>query len=334
MFSRFHRRMQSAVAPVVQSLEDRRMFAADLIVTSIDANPVVIPPGGTFNFDVTIKNQGDVAVPPGWMFLPRLTQDDVLGGSDDRSLGNRTFTETLNPGESRTVNVATSLSLIGPRGSFKIIVRLDPYFDSNDGDRTNNTFLSSTAPIHIVETFSEDSIAGTSGNDVILLRKVSGYLMVTVNGETRARQGGLITQPFFVDGGAGNDKIIADDTVDIRLAITGAGGNDTIVGGTNNDELSGGNGNDRIFGGRGHDFLIGGAGSDRLYGEEGNDILAGHGGNDWLYGGPGGNWLMGGAGNDKLFARNSDRDTVSGNAGNDYAETDPMDVVAGIQSLG
>lgn len=317
---------------LVQSLEQRRMMAADLAIVSINATPEVIPPGGDYSFSVTVANLGDTAVPSGWRMLPRLTQDATPGGSDDRSLGLRTVNQAINPGETKTFTVSTTTGVSGPRGQFRISVQLDPYANVTDANRGNNSLLTDGPLVHIVETFNSDTVVGTSGNDVITLREVDGYVLVNVNGTTTARQTGLIDESLFIDAGAGSDKVLADDSVTTRLAVTGGGGNDTIIGGRANDELSGANGHDRVFGGRGHDMLIGGAGADRLYGEDGNDILSGGGGNDWLYGNAGSNWLMGGAGNDKLFATNSDRDTVSGNAGSDYAETDTTDVVAGIEA--
>src|SRR5436305_904405 len=76
------------------------------------------------------------------------------------------------------------------------------------------------------------------------------HLFVTFNGVGRVR--GLDVEKLVIDGGTGNDKIVATVDVLTKLSITGAGGNDTIVGGTGDDELSGANGKDRILGGGGN----------------------------------------------------------------------------------
>jgi predicted extracellular nuclease/2',3'-cyclic-nucleotide 2'-phosphodiesterase (5'-nucleotidase family) len=84
----------------------------------------------------------------------------------------------------------------------------------------------------------------------------------------------------FIDGGAGNDLLIARQ----------------------NDVLDGGNGNDYLSAadGRGNNVLNGGAGDDLLFGGI-NDVLNGGAGNDVLYAGRGGNFLTGGSGIDQFW---------------------------------
>jgi Ca2+-binding RTX toxin-like protein len=75
-----------------------------------------------------------------------------------------------------------------------------------------------------------------------------------------------------VDGGAGNDLIVAAHLSKPAVLVGGAG-NDVLFGGTNNDSLSGGAGGDILYGGAGDDTLNGGTGRDRLYGGAGDDVL-------------------------------------------------------------
>ena len=54
---------------------------------------------------------------------------------------------------------------------------------------------------------------------------------------------------------------------------SGAGGNDSILGGAGNDTLSGNGGDDVLNGGSGDDVLIGGSGIDTLFGGDGSDTF-------------------------------------------------------------
>jgi Ca2+-binding RTX toxin-like protein len=99
----------------------------------------------------------------------------------------------------------------------------------------------------------------------------------------------------YVDGGPGNDTIVAASTAPTTRAEKcttpphcGAG----------SQEFVGGPGNDTVFGERGNDILRGGPGNDRLYGGIGDDILEGGPGNDFLSGGFGADSIDGGEGSD------------------------------------
>lgn len=72
-----------------------------------------------------------------------------------------------------------------------------------------------------------------------------------------------------VDGGEGDDEIVARDAV--TLQADGGVGDDTIRGARGDDVLTGGAGDDAIEGGAGDDILIGGADSDALTGGAGRD---------------------------------------------------------------
>ncbi|MFZ5502472.1 MAG: beta strand repeat-containing protein [Pseudomonadota bacterium] len=61
----------------------------------------------------------------------------------------------------------------------------------------------------------------------------------------------------------------------------------TLNGGAGNDQLIASYTNDRLLGNAGDDLLIGGSGNNQMYGGTGNDILFGMGGNDFLNGGSG-----------------------------------------------
>jgi len=95
-------------------------------------------------------------------------------------------------------------------------------------------------------------------------------------------------KPDFIEGGAGNDRILASF------------GNDYVDGGDDDDEIKGLAGSDVLYGGAGADHIYGDAlseagwlestpsaqhGNDILDGGKGNDELVGQGGRDELFGG-------------------------------------------------
>ncbi|MEK7323495.1 MAG: S8 family serine peptidase [Pseudomonadota bacterium] len=93
------------------------------------------------------------------------------------------------------------------------------------------------------------------------------------------------TGRHFIDGGDGNDTILANSSsVTGPNWIEGGAGDDNIDGGAGNDVLRGGGGNDLLSGYGGGDFIEGGSGNDRLSGGDGNDVLIGGIGNDRLAG--------------------------------------------------
>src|SRR6056297_1774442 len=77
-----------------------------------------------------------------------------------------------------------------------------------------------------------------------------------------------------VQGGAGNDIFVGNDTIDGGLgddSLLGDDGNDLLIGGGSNTTASPGN-----------DTLVGGDGNDTLLGENGEDDLLGGAGNDFI----------------------------------------------------
>ncbi len=141
-------------------------------------------------------------------------------------------------------------------------------------------------------------VAGTPGNDRIVLRARKGQLFISINGVKSVRS--LTDVPGVrVFGGDGNDVITAAAGVPAGL-LDGGAGNDTIRGSNGNDTLAGDEGNDVLVAGPGRNVLIGGAGNDRLVGGAGADILSGGDGDDILRGGGGDNVLVGGNGFDRL----------------------------------
>jgi Ca2+-binding RTX toxin-like protein len=76
-----------------------------------------------------------------------------------------------------------------------------------------------------------------------------------------------------IHAGGGNDKVVISDQIKLPAIVDGGAGDDSLVAGSGSTVLVGGSGNDVLLGGPTRDVLIGGAGADSLYGIGGEDIL-------------------------------------------------------------
>ena len=126
------------------------------------------------------------------------------------------------------------------------------------------------------------SIAGTAGNDRILIRPGSrkdplGSVRISLNEQ---EYGPIVLDPLDVISIRGLD---GDDVIKIsrskRLTqstdLFGDDGNDRLVAGRQAARLRGGRGDDILRGSRSHDTLLGGDGQDDLRGYRGDDLLDG-----------------------------------------------------------
>jgi Ca2+-binding RTX toxin-like protein len=136
---------------------------------------------------------------------------------------------------------------------------------------------------------------------------------------------------------AGNDVVFGDlcgAKARLAAAQAGAGGKDTLYGGTGNDTVYGAGGADKLFGEAGNDKLFGGDGNDSLSGGAGKDTLDGGKGNDKLTPGADTNTVKGGTGDDTVSARNGKKDTIDCGAGKkDAATVDRVDRVKGCEKV-
>jgi hypothetical protein len=164
----------------------------------------------------------------------------------------------------------------------------------------------------------------------------------------------------WVDGGSGNDRLVAGSGSNWLFGNTG---DDYLDGGLGSDLLNGGDGNDtvdyssrtapltitldgswgdgqagendnvsttveNVIGGAGNDTITGSPASNYLAGGPGDDSLAGGAGDDTLDGGPGHDALDGGDGADVLRAQDGSIDTLTCGAGVDTVSVDPIDILA------
>lgn len=110
------------------------------------------------------------------------------------------------------------------------------------------------------------------------------------------------------DGGPGADTYIAADEGTERESntLTGAEGDDTLVGGLRNDTIDGGADDDSLVGGRGRDFLEGREGDDFMDAGQGDDVIRALGGDDTAIGGAGDDIIDFGGGNQVIDAGSGD----------------------------
>lgn len=191
-------------------------------------------------------------------------------------------------------------------------------------------------------------LKGSDGDDQISIsQRKDGGLDVSINGETQSLSAEQSAQ-LIIDGGKGNDTIIADESVTARLFLTGGQGDDYIAGGAGHDfiidsygrnTIKGQAGDDAIIssgldlphetsgansalaggillGGEGHDYIEGSNSGDYIDGGEGNNVIYGLGGDDNIYAGSGRNYLDGGRGDDTI-ANSGALGMLFGGQGND-----------------
>jgi Ca2+-binding RTX toxin-like protein len=169
-------------------------------------------------------------------------------------------------------------------------------------------------------------ITGTTGVDTITDNGTT--TTVTLAGSAAVSYASSSFSSFYIDLGAGNDKVTLASSK--PATILGGGGNDTLTGGSASDLIDGGTGNDNVIGGRGNDDLRGGDGDDVINGgsastttDDGKDIISGGlGAGDYVdYGGRTASLTitLDGIANDgsELDFIKSDIENVIGGKGND-----------------
>ncbi len=139
------------------------------------------------------------------------------------------------------------------------------------------------------------TVGGTSGDDLILLvgdsaiqNKITVYTRhYSGDGNNQVSESEKVgtfagVKSIVVNGGDGDDFLIANDRVRIPATYNGGKGNDLIQAGYGNDVVNGDAGNDTLFGGRGNDKSNGGDGDDTFIAtaETNGDLLDGGAGVD------------------------------------------------------
>lgn len=160
-------------------------------------------------------------------------------------------------------------------------------------------------------------IEGSHKSDVVLVSVVGGdKLGVLLNKSVHLFDLDQVTE-LNINAGAGNDKVVLANNVELLAIVYGGKGNDWLKGGGGRNEFFGEQGNDHLVGSAGDDVLVGGAGNDKLWGLGGQDQLEGGAGHDQLDGGEGDDLLIGDAGHDKIRG-GAGLDEIWGGTGNDH----------------
>jgi len=219
-----------------------------------------------------------------------------------------------------------------------------------------------------------DWIIARAGRDIIEAGAGNDLIEAGADGVLDGQAGGDVA-----DGGAGNDALYAESQIALAEALRA--GNEAAPTNVNGDLLSGADGNDWIIGDRANDLLIGGSGQDLIVGGAGNDTIWGDvdlttytrgwhverivtidagrktyearvlgatitdsaiGAADVIYGGRGADWVFAGTGDDFVDAGadgdvafgEAGSDVLIGGAGNDTIAGDNPDVVASAEEGG
>ncbi|MEI7934832.1 MAG: Ig-like domain-containing protein, partial [Chlorobiaceae bacterium] len=184
---------------------------------------------------------------------------------------------------------------------------------------------------NIVLTFSKEVLAGSGdivisdGTDIHTI-SIGDSSQVTISGSTVTINpaGDLLPDRSYsvqmasglIKDMSGNSFAGITDSTTLNFttlsgnALSGGGGDDTLVGGTGNDTLSGQSGNDLLIGGAGDDTLIGDNGY--WWVETGDDTLEGGAGNDYMSGGSGSDTYRFSRGDGQDVINNWEYDAVAG----------------------
>lgn len=286
---------------------------------------------GSTDGTLTVGNNSSVTITATGTPTPTLTESGALPVGV-------TFTDNGNGTADLSGTPAT-----GTQGSYTLTLTAA----NGIGSPATETFTLTVIPSQTVTlTNGVVSVPGTAADDTISLTVGANQLQVTVDGQATSFPltqvllvdvnglGGddsitvaLGVPAVYVNGGGGNDTIVASNNADDTLR--GGNGNDSVSGsGDGNELLQGAAGSDTLVAGAGRDTLVGGAGPDSLIGGAGVDLLEGGGGSDTLVGGGPHSTLSGGAGTDSILGGGNNQ-LLSGGAGNDTITGNPTDTILG-----
>jgi Ca2+-binding RTX toxin-like protein len=126
-------------------------------------------------------------------------------------------------------------------------------------------------------------IVGTNGADVVSVTLEGKYVVVRGDASYRGRFRAADVKGIQILARGGKDVI----KTELKAAIWGGAGDDTLIGSRRDDYIQGDRGDDVLRGRGGGDWLVGARGRDVLMGGAGNDTLSEVEPRDVLRGGPG-----------------------------------------------
>ena len=149
---------------------------------------------------------------------------------------------------------------------------------------------------------SDDLDGGGSPYDLIDYSQRAAAVRIDLDGaddDGEAGERDALADTFeYLEGGAGDDTIVASQARYQPFDVKGHGGADLVIAGTNTDSIDGGPGDDDLRGGASSDSFTGGPGDDRMLGGDSSDIFR-----EGDEPGPtGADDMQGGAGVDTYFA--------------------------------
>ncbi|QRM57315.1 VCBS domain-containing protein [Sinorhizobium sp. BG8] len=266
--------------------------------------------------------------------------DDVInGGKGDDALiggaGNDRFIYAIGDGNDRIVGNAGIDTLVVTNTAGQLNLNIGTITGGQEinqgaGNGVDVQLAYGTTATRVDEVENLELNLGDAG-DTVTITSLAGTSIQAItieggDGDDHVLAANVGATPMTVNAGSGNDEIrtgAGNDTV------YGGEGDDVIDGGAGDDTLEGGIGNDTIFGGKGNDILRGGDGNDTLDGGDGNDRIDGGNGDDIIIGGKGDDALIGGAGNDRfIYAVGDGNDRINGGSetGTSYPNYDVLEI--------
>jgi hypothetical protein len=212
-------------------------------------------------------------------------------------------TAAAGPAGGQTAVFATAPTLAGPTEYAARVTQADPFEVS--GTRKRDQIRLSQRSDGMLVISNNDASLSVSPKQVdrVVIDALDGNDLIVVDA--------TVTMRVSIDAGAGNDRIDCSAAA-IGVCVDGGIGNDVIKGGSADDTLYGGPGPDRLAGNDGVDYLDGGPGNDTLKGGNDHDMLFGGPDQDIVLGGPGDDLMVGGPGADNFNGGSGQQTTYAG----------------------
>jgi Ca2+-binding RTX toxin-like protein len=259
--------------------------AAPIMVTVNNVAPTANAGGPYIRTDETAFVLNGSADDPG--------VDDILTFTWDLD-GDGNFGET-GAGAERGDEVGASPTFdpTGIVGTVNVTLRVDDGDGGIDDDvaqitmQADGVFLDElTGILSVIDT--------NAANDTVTVTQSGGSISVNVNGNISSFNVSEVNE-IEISLGSGNDSVTIASGIVKPVTIDGGAGNDVLIAGNGPSTLLGGAGNDLLFGGNGTNVLVGGDGVDGITGGTGRDVLIGGAGSDAIVGGSGEDILIGGS---------------------------------------